>query len=126
MKNAVTIESVFCYNEVPASGEHDIFSNQQSGGIGLGLENGRLQFYCNVEGVGYVQPNAAIEAGKWYHAVGTFDGSKVRLYLNGKLVAEKDAGGSTVHWTDSTGAKNFVIGGDSNSNNGAEFFSNGS
>ena len=74
MTNAVTIESVFRYNEVPASGEHDIFSNQQSGGIGLGLENGKLQFYCNVQGVGYVQPNAAIEAGKWYHAVGTFDG----------------------------------------------------
>ena len=130
MTNAVTIESVFCYNEVPASGEHDIFSNQQSGGIGLGLENGQLQFYCNINksggGHSYVQPNATIEAGKWYHAVGTFDGSKVRLYLNGKLVSEKDAGGSTVHWTDTSSARNFVIGGDSNSRGGAEYYSNGS
>ncbi len=130
MTNAVTIESVFCYNEVPASGEHDIFSNQQNGGIGLGLEDGKLQFYCNVNKTNgthrYVQPNVTIEAGKWYHAVGTFDGSKVRLYLNGKLVSEEDAGGSTVHWTDTSGARNFVIGGDSNSSNGAEFFSNGS
>lgn len=130
MTNAVTIESVFCYNEVPASGEHDIFSNQQSGGIGLGLENGNLQFYCNINktagGHGYVQPDAQIEAGKWYHAVGTFDGSKVRLYLNGELVAEKDAGGSTVHWTTSAGAKNFVIGGDSDGSDSAQFFSNGS
>lgn len=130
MTNAVTIESIFRYNEVPASGEHDIFSNQQSGGIGLGLENGRLQFYCNINkssgGHSYVQPNATIEAGKWYHAVGTFDGSKVRLYLNGKLVSEKDAGGSTVHWTDASSARNFVIGGDSNSKGGAEYYSNGS
>ncbi len=130
MTNAVTIESVFCYNEVPASGEHDIFSNQQSGGIGLGLYKGKLQFFCNVDKTNgthsYVEPNTTIEAGKWYHAVGTFDGSKVRLYLNGKLVSEKDAGGSTVHWTDTSSARNFVIGGDSSSSNKAEFFSNGS
>ena len=130
MTDAVTVESVFRYNEVPSTGEHDIFSNQQGGGIGLGLEKGKLQFYCNINksngGNGYVQPNAVIEAGKWYHAVGTFDGSKVRLYLNGKLVSEKDAGGSTVHWTTDVSAQNFVIGGDSNSRGGAEYFSNGS
>ena len=126
MKQAVTIESVFRYNEIPATGEYDIFSNQQSGGVGLGLENGRLQFYCNVEGRGYVQPNAAIEAGKWYHAVGVFNGSRVQLYLNGQLVDEKDAGGTAVHWTASANAKNFVIGGDSSSIGGAEFYSNGS
>lgn len=130
MTNAVTIESVFRYNEVPSSGEHDIFSNQQGGGIGLGLEKGVLQFYCNINksggGNSYVQPSATIEAGKWYHAVGTFDGSKVRLYLNGKKVSEKDAGGSTVHWTTDVSAQNFVIGGDSDSSNKAQFFSNGS
>lgn len=128
--NTATIESVFCYDEVPASGEYDIFSNQQSGGMGLGLENGRLQFYCNLNrtagGNGYVQPSAAIEAGIWYHAVGVFDGAKVKLYLNGELVAEKDATGPTIHWTTSANAKSFVIGGDSSSSGGAEFFAKGS
>lgn len=130
MSQGVTIESVFYFDEIPTSGEHDIFSNQQSGGIGLGLENGRLQFYCNINkttgGNGYVQPNAAIEAGKWYHAVGVFDGAEVKLYLNGKLVSKKAAGGSTIHWTTNPNAKNMVIGGDSSSAGGAEFFSKGS
>lgn len=126
MTKGVTIESVFCYNVIPATGESDMFSNQQGGGIGLGLENGRLQFYCNIEGQGYVQPNAAIEAGKWYHAVGVFDGSTVKLYLNGALVDEKAAKSTSIHWTASADAKNFVIGGDSNSSGGAEFFADGS
>ena len=124
-----TIESVFCYDEIP-SGEHDMFSNQQGGGIGLGLENGRLQFFCNVNknggGNGYVQPNAAIEAGKWYHAVGVFDGENVKLYLNGELIDSKSAGGSTIHWTTSENAQNFLIGADSNDSGGAESYSKGS
>lgn len=129
MSAGVTIESVFCYDTIPSSGEYDMFSNQQSGGIGLGLENGRLQFFCNVNktegGHGYVQPNAAIQAGKWYHAVGVFDGENVKLYLNGELVSSMAADGSTIHWP-TGGAKNFVIGGDSGSNNDVSSFSNGS
>ena len=128
MTNSVTIESIFCYDEIPSSGEYDMFSNQQGGGIGLGLENGKLQFFCNVEGNGYVQPNATIEAGKWYHAVGVFDGENqtVKLYLNGQLVSEKPAGGSTLHWPDNSEAWNFVIGGDSDGSGGVSSFSKGS
>ena len=35
MSDGVTIESIFKYDEVPSSGEYDMFSNQQGGGIGL-------------------------------------------------------------------------------------------
>jgi len=35
-----------------------------------------------------------IEEGKWYHAVLTYDGSKVRAYINGELVGEASLTGS--------------------------------
>ena len=39
INQTVTMECMVKFNSIP-SGEHDIFSNQQSGGIGLGLDNG--------------------------------------------------------------------------------------
>lgn len=43
INQTVTMECMVKFNSIP-SGEHDIFSNQQSGGIGLGLDNGKLTF----------------------------------------------------------------------------------
>ena len=39
INQTVTMECMVKFNSIPSS-EHDIFSNQQSGGIGLGLDNG--------------------------------------------------------------------------------------
>ena len=71
----VTIECMFKYNSIP-SGESDIFSNQQSGGLGLGLDGGKLTFFAHVGG-GYKQPTADIQAGQWVHAIGVVDGTSV-------------------------------------------------
>ncbi len=51
-------------------------------------------------------PGNAIKANEWTHVVGTYDGKTVRIYLNGKMSAEKNAG-------DKIPANNatFVIGG---------------
>lgn len=118
--DAVTIECMFRYNSLP-SGEHDIFSNQQSGGIGLGLDGGKLTFFAHVGG-SYRQPTASIQEGQWVHAVGVVDGSSVKLYVNGKLASEIKAQGP-VKFTSNANAHNFVIGGDSSASNGAEYFS---
>lgn len=120
----VTIECMFKYNNIPSSGEYDIFSNQQGGGIGLGLNNGKLTFFAHVAG-SYKEPNATIKAGSWVHAVGVVDGSAVKLYVNGELVSEIAAEGG-VKFPGSEGAWNFIIGGDSSSGNGAESFAEGS
>lgn len=116
----VTIECMFRYNSLP-SGEHDIFSNQQSGGIGLGLDGGKLTLFAHVGG-SYRQPTASIMEGQWVHAVGVVDGSAVKLYVNGKLASEIKVQGP-VKFTSNTNAHNFVIGGDSSAGNGAEYFS---
>lgn len=119
--NAVSIECMFKYNSLP-SGEHDIFSNQQSGGIGIGLDGGKLTFFAHVGG-SYRQPTAAIQAGQWVHAIGVVDGESVKLYVNGELAGEIAASGP-VKFTSNTTAFNFVIGGDSSPGNSAEYLSN--
>lgn len=118
---AVTIECMFKFDSIPSSGEHDVFSNQQSGGIGLGMDRGKLTFFAHVGG-SYRQPTASIQAGRWIHAVGVVDKSAVKLYVNGKLASQIAASGG-VKFTSSENARNFVIGGDSNSSGSAESFS---
>ncbi len=114
--DAVTIECMFKYDSIPSSGEYDVFSNQQSGGIGLGVNNGVLTFFAHVDG-GYKEPTAKIQAGQWVHAIGVVDGSAVKLYVNGELVSQIAANGG-VKYPSGDGAKNFVIGGDSDGSNG--------
>lgn len=47
----------------------------------LGLENNRLHFSVEDDGV-----NVAMPAGRWVHVAGTYDGSKVAVFLDGGLV----------------------------------------
>ena len=45
-------------------------------------------------GTGTSTPNQFWTAGEWYHVVGTYDGSAVKLYVNGALVGSNSASGS--------------------------------
>ncbi|MGN0277695.1 MAG: LamG domain-containing protein [Hominisplanchenecus sp.] len=120
--NAVTVECLFKYNEF-WWGEREIFSNQQGGGIGLGVDNnGKLTFYAHVGG-SYREPKAELKAGEWVHAIGVVDGTSVRLYVNGKLTDTVNAQG-TIKYPENTSAQNFVIGGDSDGSGGAENYAN--
>jgi hypothetical protein len=52
-------------------------------------ENGGVQFYAATSQVSYVMSPAAssgIWNGKWHNVIGTFDGSTVRMYVDGKQV----------------------------------------
>ncbi|MFC6165521.1 LamG-like jellyroll fold domain-containing protein [Lactiplantibacillus dongliensis] len=119
MKNGMAIEAFFKY-EGSTSGEHDIFSNQQSGGIGLGMVDGKLNFFAH-DGSGYKQPKSDVKIGKWVHAVGVIDtvAKKTKLYVNGKMVSQLDNSGNIKFASSS--AQNFVIGGDSGSNDTLQF-----
>lgn len=44
------------------------------------------------------EPTATISSDRWYQAAGIFDGSKVRLFLNGELKDERNLSG-TIGWT---------------------------
>ena len=78
-----TIEAYFKLDNV--NGTHCIFSNQQQAGMGLEVNDGTLKLWCNLT-TGLEQPSAPITANTWYHAVGTFDGTNLKFYLNGKEV----------------------------------------
>ncbi len=60
----------------------------------LGARRGRPFFALASEGaktLTYLQTERPLEAGRWYHLVGTYDGKVQRLFVNGQL-----ANGSTV------------------------------
>ncbi|MFC6295801.1 LamG-like jellyroll fold domain-containing protein [Lactiplantibacillus daoliensis] len=120
LASGTTIEAYF-KDDGAQAGEHEIFSNQESGGLGLGVHNGQVIFYAHV-GKGYKEPKSKLRPGKWVHAVGVYDqqGHTAKLYLDGKLVSSVDAPG-TLNGPQGTGTANFVIGGDSGKNNRLQY-----
>jgi hypothetical protein len=60
----------------------------------LHIEAKRLFFYATVNSQHFLDPDLGKEkrgwAGHWHCAVGTWDGAKVRLYLDGDLLASRD------------------------------------
>ena len=65
-------------------------------------------------------PNLGLKTENWYHVVGTFDGEKVQVYLNGKLEGEKDVPrhGPVMLWNEN----DIHIGGRPNINDGANLY----
>ena len=50
--------------------------------LGLGINNDRLATYWH-DGAGNTQEGSLLSAGVWYHGAVTYDGTTVRLYLDG-------------------------------------------
>jgi len=114
-KNGVAVEAFFKY-EGAMTDEHDIFSNQEDGGFGLGVEDGVIKFFAS-DGDDYRTPTAKLRPGKWIHAVGVIDTThkETKLYIDGKLVKTVANGGKI--GLPKGKARSFIVGGDSDSNN---------
>ena len=65
-------------------------------------------------------PNLGLKPKNWYHVVGTFDGEKIQIYLDGKLEGEKDVpkNSPVMVWNDN----NIEIGGRPDTNAGANLY----
>ena len=65
-------------------------------------------------------PNLGLKPKNWYHVVGTFDGEKIQIYLDGELAGEKDVpnNGPVMVWNDN----NIEIGGRPDTNGGANLY----
>jgi len=94
ISSRVSIECTLKSNgTLPNSGEHSVCSDKESGGYSIVIYGDKLTFTAYVNG-GYKSAQTAIVSGRWYHAVGTWDGQTVRLYVDGVLAAEAPAAGT--------------------------------
>jgi len=88
-------EAVFSVNNF-ATYNMEIIANINSGGSDLLVTpTGGLLFQVVNSAGTYVSASkeGVIELGKKYHAVGTYDGTTITVYLNGEKIAEKASGG---------------------------------
>lgn len=54
------------------------------GQYGLVLSNGKVELHLSMNSLHHtVQSTTNIQAGKWYHAVGTWDSTMLKIYING-------------------------------------------
>ncbi len=63
----------------------------------LGYQNGKFSFALASQGsddgngnMTYLTAQEPIETGRWYHLAGTYDGRVMKLYVNGRLVANRN------------------------------------
>ncbi|MEC7584593.1 MAG: LamG domain-containing protein, partial [Planctomycetota bacterium] len=77
------------------SGKRKIVSKAQDGEFHLTANDGAVSFMLYLDG-SYrgATTGPALEPNRWHHVAGVFDGEEVRVYVDGRLLARKDAKGS--------------------------------
>ncbi len=93
--------------------------NHHAGGFGINCDGGRIAFSVH-NGSSYIYTYASIEKNTTYHIVGIYDGTYVRIYLNGVFVAMEEVVGSMkIPTVDS--AKFLCFGADSDASGNGEY-----
>ena len=74
-------------NPSQVSGGYNIVSSYEGGGAGLHISSGNI--YFQIYSGGYIGVSGgSVSVNTWYHVVGTYDNSKLRIYINGELKGE--------------------------------------
>lgn len=124
LRSALTVECFFKYDADFQAGREESRGNvcgaKESGGFSITMYGNNLSFNPYVGG-SYRSTETVIEPGRWYHVVGSWDGTTSRLYVDGTLAAERAAAGTL--GTPTAGARNFVVGGDAAARNLPQFYS---
>ncbi|NPC98090.1 LamG-like jellyroll fold domain-containing protein [Nocardioides sp. zg-DK7169] len=120
IKNTMSLECVFKYDadEFQANGAEDkgnLCGAKESGGFAIALYGDELSFNPHIGGAYRSTKHRLAKTDQWVHAVGTYDGASVKLYVNGTLVAEQQATGAVSSPADPT-AWMMVVGGDAAKN----------
>jgi hypothetical protein len=112
MEQSVTFEIAFKFNEYDYYTRYPL-ANFQSNGLGFEIEpNGMMKFSAYVGGSYRTVSAYPLELGEYCHLVGTFDGQKLCIYVNGAPVNELAAPGK-ITWPTNESAQYLAIGGDS-------------
>ena len=92
LADGFTVECNFKRDAAATSGEDTLCGNKEAGGFAMVVKGDQAGFMIHAEG-GYTFAWADIDAETWYHAAGVYDGESIKLYLDGELAAEAEAGG---------------------------------
>lgn len=92
--NEHALELLFMMGETDS--DQCLLSNQQHAGDGLEVSGnaetaGKLAFWFNSTDSGTPKPAGSVDTAAWHHAMGTYDGHAVRLYIDGMLQQESEA-----------------------------------
>lgn len=83
---SITVEAIIKLDTFLVDGGSAIVSTNQGGGYGLWNFEGNLDIYINInKDYTSVVDSSDFETGKWYHIAGTYDGHKLKFYVNGIL-----------------------------------------
>lgn len=84
--DGITFEIVVKINEIKTTSQ-EFFGNWEGAGGGLGYNSsGEIYFnLCLVSKKGYVKVKTTISPNAWYTITGTYDGSNMKIYVNGEL-----------------------------------------
>lgn len=120
LENQFTLECSFRFDDALAtSNEKDFCAGKESGGFALTLSGSTLTFMAHIGG-GYKRASTPVEADRWYHTVSTWDGSTVKLYVNGVLASQTAASGALRLPPEA--AHGFAFGADIDGNGAGQFF----
>ncbi|MBM7516560.1 LamG-like jellyroll fold domain-containing protein [Nocardioides nitrophenolicus] len=123
ISNAVSIECTFRYTgALPPSAEVDLCSGKEAGGYSIYVNDDKVGLMAHIGG-GYKTARATITAQRWYHVVGVWTGTELRLYVDGVLAATTPATGALT--LPAATARAWTVGADSGPNAGAQFYTKG-
>ncbi len=110
LATGLSVECVFRIDtSMPVANEKDLCSDKEAGGISMYVTGGNLGFMAHVGG-GYKSALTPVEGNRWYHAVATWDGSQVKLYVNGQLAQTTAATGALTFPVATS--RRFIVGAD--------------
>jgi len=84
--DAITIEAWVMYDQIPTGLDYACVVNKD-GAYLLRVRDSRIQFYLCLDGGwrALYGDTATLTTGVWYHIAGVYDGTQMRVYLNGIL-----------------------------------------
>ena len=97
---------------IPNNNESDAFSDYESGGSGIQIQNKKIGFSWHIGG-SYKQAftKNTVNADTWYHVIITWDkiNGKASLYVDGQLEGTVDAAGEAR--LPNSGSRYYIVGG---------------
>nr|WP_243526880.1 FN3 and LamG domain-containing metallophosphoesterase family protein [Bacillus pseudomycoides] len=94
VKDSFTLEAVFSMNQIR---NQAIMENTESGGIGFeSTGSGYVELWAYIGG-SYKRIGVQLEANKTYHLTGTYNGSELAVYVDGKKVNSQRVTGKVYH-----------------------------